>query len=65
MFFHSLPNSGVELDIPVFGINILKDTPETYDGGIRPDVVVEKSIEDLIAGDDTEMKVVLELIDDK
>ncbi len=65
MFFHSLPNSGVELDIPVFGINILKDAPDTYDGGIRPDVVVEKSIEDLIAGDDTEMKVVLELIDDK
>lgn len=65
MFFHRLPNSRVELDIPVFGIHILKDTPETHDGGIRPDIAVEKSIEDLIAGDDTEMKAVLELIDDK
>lgn len=64
MFFHRLPNSRVELDIPVFGINIIKDTPETHDGGISPDVVVEKSIEDLIAGEDTEMKAVLTLIDE-
>jgi len=62
MFFLRLPNSRIELDIPVFGINILKDTPETYDGGIRPDIPVEKNVDDLISGADTEMKVVLENI---
>ncbi len=65
MFFLRLPNSRIELDIPVFGINILKDTPDTYDGGIQPDVAIQKNVNDLINGEDTEMKAVLELIDNK
>lgn len=62
MFFMRLPNSRVELDIPVFGINILKDTPTTYDGGILPDIIVEKNIEDLITGRDTELQRTLDII---
>ncbi len=62
IFFLRLPNSRVELDIPVFGINILKDTPDTNDGGIQPDVAVEKNIEDLIYEKDTELQVVLDRI---
>ncbi len=61
-FFHRLPNTRVEIDIPIFGINILPDTPETPNSGIIPDVVVEKNSSDLANGIDTEMNVVLDLI---
>ncbi len=61
-FFHRLPNTRVEIDIPIFGINILPDTPETPNSGIIPDIVVEKNSSDLIQGVDTEMNVVLDLI---
>lgn len=61
-FFHRLPNTKVEIDIPIFGINILPDTPDTPNSGIVPDVIVEKNSSDLINGIDTEMNVVLEQI---
>ncbi len=61
-FFHKLPNTRVEIDIPIFGINILPDTPDTPNSGIVPDVLVEKNLSDLIYGIDTEMNVVLDLI---
>jgi len=62
MFFHRLPNTRVELDIPVFSIKILKETATTRDGGIMPDVVVEKNVNDLVSGVDTELNKVLEII---
>lgn len=65
LFFLRLPNSKVEIDVPVFGINILEETQETYDGGIVPDVLVQKSVDDLIRGVDTELEKVLELIANK
>lgn len=61
-FFHRLPNTRVEIDIPLFGINILPDTPETPNSGIIPDVIVEKNSSDLINGIDTEMNAVLDWI---
>lgn len=65
MFFLRLPNSRIELDIPVFGINILEDTPETHDGGIRPDILVQKSVDDLMNGVDTELQKTLQIIKDE
>ena len=65
MFFHRLPNTRVELDIPVFSIKILEETAATYDGGIQPDVLVQKNVNDLINGIDTELNKVLEIIKNK
>ncbi|MEL6918261.1 MAG: S41 family peptidase, partial [Bacteroidota bacterium] len=65
MFFLRLPNSRIEVDIPVFGIQILKETDETYDGGVRPDILVKKNIPDLVNGVDTEMQKVFEMIEKK
>lgn len=65
MFFHRLPNTRVELDIPVFSIKILEETSTTYDGGIKPDVLVEKNVNDLVNGVDTELNKILEIIENK
>lgn len=64
MFFHRLPHTGVELDIPVLGVNISPDTPTTYNGGILPDIPVEKNVADFIKNIDTELNAVLKYIAD-
>ena len=62
IFFHRLPNTRIELDIPVFNIKILEETPTTYDGGIIPDVPVVKNVNDLVNRVDTELNKVIEII---
>jgi len=62
MFFMRLPNSRIEVDIPVFGINVNEDTPATYNGGVKPDIEVHKSVKDLINGVDTELAHTLKYI---
>ena len=58
-FFLSLPNSHIEVDIPVF--YEAPPTPQP-DEGIKPDVVVPVSIPDIIKHIDTDMDVVMHLI---
>ncbi len=62
MFFHRLPNSRVEIDIPILGINLFPTNASTPTGGIQPDVKVEKNAMDFINGVDTELEKVLQLI---
>lgn len=61
MFFISLPNSKIEVDVPLIGTDLaLAQT--LPDAGIEPDVFVQPSIADLIKGIDTEMNTVNKLI---
>lgn len=62
MFFLRLPNTKVELDIPVMGQQVASDTKEVYDGGVIPHVIVEKTAADFADGTDTEMSTILKLI---
>jgi hypothetical protein len=49
IFFLRLPGSGIEVDVPVVGTFPLEEQP---DEGVRPDVLVEPSVEDVLAGRD-------------
>jgi C-terminal processing protease CtpA/Prc len=61
LFFMLLPNSKIEVDVPLIGMNydLAKTRP---DAGIAPDVYVKPSIEDVVNGIDTEMEAVKSLI---
>jgi C-terminal processing protease CtpA/Prc len=62
MFFMLLPNTKIEVDVPLIGtdLEIAKNLP---DAGIVPDVYVKPSIEDVVKGVDTEMVAVKKMID--
>lgn len=64
-FFHRLPNSKVEIDIPIFNTTMQEITSSTPNGGIVPDLIVEKNIPDLINGVDTELEATLNYINKK
>lgn len=55
-FFLRLPNSRIELDLPLIGQFPLSDEP---DAGIEPDIRVEPTAADIAAGRDAEMEAVL------
>jgi hypothetical protein len=61
MFFMSLPNTKIEVDVPLIGMNydLAKTRP---DAGLSPDVYVKPSITNAVKGIDTEMEVVKKLI---
>ncbi len=59
MFFLRLPNSKIEIDIPLIGTYPLGPQP---DQGLLPDVYVKPSVEDVARGIDAEMEVVKRLI---
>jgi C-terminal processing protease CtpA/Prc len=59
LFFMTLPNSKIEIDIPLISAPIDYNIP---DAGIEPDIVVERSVEDMINGIDTEVEAVLKMI---
>lgn len=61
MFFMLLPNTKIEVDVPLIGTD-LAVAQTLPDAGIEPDIFVKPSIADLIKGVDTEMKTVNELI---
>jgi C-terminal processing protease CtpA/Prc len=61
MFFLRLPNSKIEIDIPIIG-TFSEDKPA---GGIVPDVLVKPSLEDLIKGEDRTLKTTQEIIRNK
>lgn len=54
-FFLRLPNSGIELDLPLIASFPPGDPP---DAGLRPDIAVEPTIADIVAGRDAEMAAV-------
>ena len=58
IFFLNLPNSGIEVDIPVIGYYPTVNRPNE---GVKPDVEVKPSVDDLVKGIDTEMEKALEL----
>ncbi|MEL7119546.1 MAG: S41 family peptidase [Bacteroidota bacterium] len=59
MFFTNLPNTTIEVDIPVMGVY---DDPNKPDAGISPDVTVQPTIEDVINKRDPELEKTLEII---
>jgi Peptidase family S41 len=61
MFFMLLPNSKIEVDVPLIGTDlaIAKTLP---DAGVKPDIFVKPSIEDTVKDIDTEMEFVKKLI---
>ncbi len=61
MFFLRLPHSGIEMDIPLFGNFPYEEAPDL---GIVPDVVVEKTLEDVIEGKDAELEAIKSIISD-
>jgi hypothetical protein len=58
MFFLRLPNSKIEIDIPIIGTF----SDDKSAGGIIPDVLVKPTLEDLIKGEDKVLKVTQEMI---
>jgi C-terminal processing protease CtpA/Prc len=58
-FFLRLPNSGIEVDLPLIGFYPPGERP---DAGIVPDVAVEPSAEDVARGVDTELLAAMELL---
>ena len=59
MFFLILPNSKIEMDIPLIGTYPVRQQP---DEGIMPDIYVKPNLEDIINGVDTELEAVKRLI---
>lgn len=58
MFFLRLPKTKLEMDIPLIGTYPVVEQP---DEGIKPDVHVDPSLNDLIAGVDRELETAREL----
>ena len=62
IYFINLPNSHIELDIPVVGDFQLGNQP---DSGYMPDVLVQPNVADIANGVDTELAAALALIKKK
>ncbi len=60
IFFLRLPQTGIEVDIPIFGTF----SPERPPIGIEPDVVVKPGIADLVQRKDAVLQAVLRLIEE-
>ena len=58
VLFLRLPNSRVEVDIPVYG-QFDDDAP---DGGIQPDILIGKTRDDLINQNDGQLERLIERI---
>jgi len=59
IYFLTLPNSKIELDIPVIGDFKIGEHP---DKGYEPDVFVEPNVDDIVKGADSELAATLKLI---
>lgn len=62
MFFLNLPNTQIEVDIPVIHMFIPPLSGAARDGGIAPDIPIEKNWQDIRTGKDTELEKLLEII---
>ena len=65
IFFLRLPHTRVELDIPVVHMFVPPASGNAADGGIVPDIPVEKNVSDFVNGVDTEMQRILSLVEDQ
>ena len=63
IFFLRLPNSRIVVDIPVVNMFIPPISGEPKDGGIEPDIYVEKSLRDFIEDRDPAIEKILSIID--
>ena len=59
-FFMTLPNSGIEVDVPLIGQFPIGPLPP--DAGLEPNVRVQPTAADIAAGRDVELDAVLALI---
>jgi len=59
LFFLRLPNSGIEVDIPLVGVFPNDEQP---DAGIEPDVAVAPTVDAIVKGIDEEVAMALKLI---
>jgi hypothetical protein len=57
----TLPNSHLVVGIPLWGYYTAVPDPAASDGGVRPDVPVERTIEDVLQGRDPELERALSL----
>jgi hypothetical protein len=55
----TLPNSRLVVGIPLWSYHTAVPDPEASDGGVRPDIVVSRRIEDVLAGHDRALAVAL------
>ncbi len=62
LFFLELPNSGIEIDIPLIATIAPDGTP---DSGIIPDIMIEQDIENFTYGIDTELEYLKSLFEVK
>lgn len=62
MFFLNLPNTKIEVDIPIYGNYPEGEQP---DGGVVPDVQIERTITNLIEDTDPVLAYVLEQIEEE
>jgi len=62
IMFLDLPNSGIEIDIPLIGYFPDGEQP---DAGLEPDIKVEKNNKDIAVGKDTELEYVKQMIERK
>ena len=62
MFFLTLPNSKIEVDIPLIGYYAKTNKP---DGGMDPDIAIAPTVEDIISGKDVVIERVLKEIGKK
>lgn len=62
MFFLRLPNTRIEIDIPVIHMVVPSGSGAPKDGGVIPDIPVEKNWQDIVLGNDTELEQTLRLI---
>ncbi|MCU0393636.1 MAG: S41 family peptidase [Thermoflexibacter sp.] len=61
LFFLRLPNSKIEIDIPIIGTF----SDNKAEGGIVPDIIVKPTVADLIKGEDKVLKITQEMIQKK
>ena len=64
MFFLRLPNSKIEIDIPVLGQYTMQDN-EPRDGGVLPDIQVERKPKEFNIVDDFELQAIIDHIGQK
>jgi len=58
VLFFRLPNSGIEVDIPIFG----QFAPDQPDRGVRPDLVLPRTIEGLLSEEDEQLETLIRKI---
>ena len=64
MFFMLLPNTKIEIVVPLIGTDLA--VAKTFpDAGVQPDIYIKPSIEDAVKGIDTELEMAKRLIAEK